>query len=148
MKPERINLIKPTEQRCITALIVCFAIAMFLCFVQISGNRALIAACLAVFLAFHLCSCCSNNALYVLLFFLPWSPLLRLYKGSISAFTLAILLTCLFYLKRNSFRLELYQILLTIFITIVTLLAKCIQSNPIANNYLFFLAMSFCSHAW
>lgn len=143
MKPERINLIKPTEQSNVTVLIVCFAIAMFLCIVQISGNRALIAACLAAFLVFQLWSCCRNDALYVLLFFLPWSPLLRLYKGSISAFTLAMLLTCLFYLKRNSFRLELYQILLTIFITIVTLFAKCIQSNPIANNYLFFLAMIF-----
>lgn len=143
MKLKRRKRIKPSEQSSGTTLLGCFAIALILCFVQISGNRMLIAGCLLAFLAFHFWSCFKDDALYTLLFFLPWSPLLRLYKGSVSAFTLAIFLTSLFYLKRNDFRLELYQILLTIFLMIVTLIAKCIQSNPIANDYLFFLAMIF-----
>ena len=119
----------------------CLLIALLLCSVQISGNRMLIAACLAIFMAFHFWSCFQGCSFSVLLFFLPWSPLLKLYSGSISFFTLALLVTCLFYLQRNSFRLELSQILLTAGLLVVTLIAKCIQSNPISNSYLFFFAM-------
>lgn len=122
-------------------LIGCLLIALLLCFVQISGSRMLIAACLAGFLAFHFWACYKNDAFCVLLFFLPWSPLMRLNHSGISFFTLALLLTCLFYFQKNDFRFALYQILLTAFLAITTLIAKGIQSDPIENNYLFFFAM-------
>ena len=73
----------------------CLLIALLLCIVQISGSKMLIAACLAAFLAFHFWSCFQNDAMCVLLFFLPWSPLLRTDRGSISFFTIALLVTCL-----------------------------------------------------
>lgn len=123
------------------AFIGCLLIALLLCSVQISGSRMLIAACLALFMVFHFWSCFQGCCFGVLLFFLPWSPLLKLYSGGISFFTLALLVTCLFYLQRNSFRFELSQILLTAGLLLVTMTAKGIQSNSIANSYLFFFAM-------
>lgn len=77
----------------------------------------------------------------VLLFFLPWSPLLRTDRGSISFFTIALLVTCLYYWQRDGFRLALYQILVTAFLAVTTLIAKAIRSNPIENHYLFFFMM-------
>ena len=119
----------------------CLLIALLLCIVQISGSKMLIAACLAAFLAFHFWSCFQNDAMCVLLFFLPWSPLLRTDRGSISFFTIALLVTCLYYWQRDGFRLALYQILVTAFLVVTTLIAKAIRSNPIENHYLFFFMM-------
>ena len=119
----------------------CLLIALLLCIVQISGSKMLIAACLAAFLAFHFWSCFQNDAMCVLLFFLPWSPLLRMDRSSISLFTIALLVTCLYYWQREGFRLSLYQILVTAFLAVTTLIAKAIQSNPIQNHYLFFFMM-------
>ena len=119
----------------------CLLIALLLCIVQISGSKMLIAACLAAFLAFHFWSCFQNDAMCVLLFFLPWSPLLRMDRSSISLFTIALLVTCLYYWQRDGFRLSLYQILVTAFLAVTTLIAKAIQSNPIENHYLFFFMM-------
>lgn len=118
----------------------CLLIALLLCIVQISGSKMLIAACLVAFLAFHFWSCFQNDAMCVLLFFLPWSPLLRMDR-SISLFTIALLVTCLYYWQRDGFRLSLYQILVTAFLAVTTLIAKAIQSNPIQNHYLFFFMM-------
>lgn len=119
----------------------CLLIALLLCIVQISGSKMLIAACLVAFLAFHFWSCFQNDAMCVLLFFLPWSPLLRMDRSSISLFTIALLVTCLYYWQRDGFRLSLYQILVTAFLAVTTLIAKAIQSNPIQNHYLFFFMM-------
>ena len=119
----------------------CLLIALLLCIVQISGSKMLIAACLAAFLAFHFWSCFQNDAMCVLLFFLPWSPLLRTDRGSISFFTIALLVTCLYYWQRDGFRLALYQILVTAFLAVTTLIVKAIRSNPIENHYLFFFMM-------
>lgn len=123
------------------AFIGCILIAFFLCYAQISGSRILIAGCLVAFLIFHFWACINNHAYCVLLFFLPWSPLLRLNSVSISFFTLALLITCLFYFQKNGFKFELYQIILTAFLAVITLIAKGIQSNSIANSYLFFFVM-------
>ena len=122
-------------------LIGCLSIAVLLCLAQISGSRILIAVCLLLFLVFHFRACRKKDAFCVLLFFLPWSPLLRLNLSSISFFTLALLVTCLFYLQKNAFRIGISQILLTAFLAVTTLIAKGIQSNPIANDYLFFFGM-------
>lgn len=119
----------------------CLLIALLLCIVQISGSKMLIAACLTAFLAFHFWSCFQNDAMSVLLFFLSWSPLLRTDRGSISFFTIALLVTCLYYWQRDGFRLALYQILVTAFLAVTTLIAKAIRSNPIENHYLFFFVM-------
>ena len=121
----------------------CLLIALLLCIVQISGSKMLIAACLVAFLAFHFWSCFQNDAMCVLLFFLPWSPLLRMDRSSISLFTIALLVTCLYYWQRDGFRLSLYQILVTAFLAVTTLIAKAIQSNPIQTQYLFMMLLLF-----
>ena len=50
-------------------------------------------------------------------------------------------MTCLYYWQRDGFRLALYQILVTAFLAVTTLIAKAIRSNPIENHYLFFFMM-------
>lgn len=47
----------------------------------------------------------------------------------------------MYYWQRDGFRLALYQILVTAFLAVTTLIAKAIRSNPIENHYLFFFMM-------
>lgn len=122
-------------------LIGCMFIAAVLCYAQIRGSLYLIFACLMIFLFFLVWACWKKTALPVLLFFLPWSPLLKLYNGSISFFTIALLMACLFYFWKSRLKLDLRLVILAMFILGITLTAKIIQNNSLENSYLCFFAM-------
>lgn len=68
---------------------------------------------------------------------------MKFYKGGISFFTVMLLVVCLAALIKNKMSLNMYQIVLTAMIAILTAIAKMVQENDIANSYIFFLAMLF-----
>lgn len=85
---------------------------------------------------------CSQNFVFpFLLYFLPWSPLLKLNIDGISFFTIALLFSCLFYLVKDKLSLNVYQIIITASLLAITLIAKTIQHNSVANSYFVFMAM-------
>ncbi len=122
-------------------LVGCLFLSAFLCYSQINGNRVLILACLVLFLLFVIWTCNNGMLFSVLLYFLPWSPLLKLQHGGISYFTIALLVCCVIFLYKNGFSLRIYQVIITALLVVLTLTAKLLQGNSVANNYLFFLAM-------
>ena len=125
----------------LTTLLGCILVALLVCYAHIRGSTMLIIASLLLYVVFHLWTCSNDLGFSALLFFLPWSPLLKVYRGGISIFTIALLLTCLIALWKRGFAFELYQVILTAVLMGLTLIAKAIQGNTIANNYLLFLAM-------
>ena len=124
-----------------TMLICCAAVAALICVAQISGSTVVIAASLSVFLLFTIWAGIENRVFPVLLFFLPWSPLMKLYVSGISLYTIALLIACGICVVKNKFRLKIYQVVLAAGIMALTLTAKVLQTNSISNNYLFFMAM-------
>lgn len=130
-----------TSRRSIIILIGCLFFSIFLCFSQIIGNSILIFTCLSLFLLFGMWASYKDWIFPVLLYFLPWSPLMKIQNGGISFFTIALLITCIIFLIKNNFSLKIYQIILTALLVILTLTAKVLQGNSIANNYLFFIVM-------
>ena len=124
-------------------LLGCVVISVFLCYGQIRNSKALLAVCLLAFLGFVVLSCSRNAVFAVLLYFLPWSPLLRLDNKSVSFFTLALLAVCLVYCLKDHLSFNTYQSVLAFFLVLLTLAAKLWQGNPIRNNYLFFVCMLF-----
>lgn len=124
-----------------TILVCCAAAAALVCAAQISGSTAAIALGLAAFLGLTLWALEKGMAFQALLFFLPWSPLLKLNTGGISFFTISLLISCLFCAAKNKFRLRIYQVVLAAGIMALTLTAKMLQGNSISNSYIFFLAM-------
>lgn len=124
-------------------LLGCMVISVFLCYGQIRNSKALLAVCLLAFLGFVVLSCGRNAVFAVLLYFLPWSPLLRLDNKSVSFFTIALLAVCLVYCLKDHLSFNTYQSVLTFFLVLLTLAAKLWQGNPIRNNYLFFVCMLF-----
>ena len=124
-------------------LLGCMVISAFLCYGQIRNSKALLAVCLLAFLGFVVLSCGRNAVFAVLLYFLPWSPLLRLDNKSVSFFTIALLAVCLVYCLKDHLSFNTYQSVLAFFWVLLTLAAKLWQGNPIRNNYLFFVCMLF-----
>lgn len=112
-----------------------------LCVGQIMGSRLLIAAVLLAILGMMAAACKREQVFPLLLFFLPWSPLMKLQSGGISWFTIALLLCCVIAFAGNGFRLRLYQLLLPAGLVILTMTAKAVQGNGLENSYLFFMAM-------
>ena len=121
----------------------CLLISALICMAQILGNTMLLLICLFGYLAFNIWACDKGNVFPVLLYFLPWSPLLKLYSGGISFFTIALLLSCTVSLIRNKMSLQIYPAVLAALLMALTLAAKAIQGNSISNDYLFFLIMLF-----
>lgn len=124
-------------------LLGCMVISVFLCYGQIRNSKELLAVCLLAFLGFVVLSCGRNAVFAVLLYFLPWSPLLRLDNKSVSFFTIALLAVCLVYCLKDHLSFNTYQSVLAFFLVLLTLAAKLWQGNPIRNNYLFFVCMLF-----
>lgn len=123
------------------SLLMCIAIALVLCTVHVLGNRLLILAWLAVFLLFVAWNCSRSFTLPVLLFFLPWSPVLRTDPTTYSFYTFGMVLICFVSLLKNRFFFRNYQIKAGIFFLFVTLLSKLIDGNSLTFDYLAFIMM-------
>ena len=119
----------------------CCAQALLLCYVQISEKRILLLFCLGLFLLQTAYACIRGYALPVLLFYLPWAPLLRFSPDSISFYTLALLLACCIQTGKNKLSLKSDYVAIALAIAVLSLLAKIIGGYRLTNSYWMFLAM-------
>lgn len=120
---------------------LCLALAGFVCIAQIRGSTILVSLLMAVFLVLTLLAVDWRRTMPLFLFFLPWSPLLKLYQGGISFFTVALLLACIVHFVRSGWRLRPYQIFCTAGIVVLTLLSKALHGHSLSMGYLFFVVM-------
>ena len=125
----------------LSVLAGCLLLSAAVCAAQILGNSTILLLCLLGYLIFTVWVCNKGFVFSVLLYFLPWSQLLKLYDGGTSFFTIALLLCCVVSLLLNKMSLQLYQIILAALLMALTLVAKALQQNPIGNDYLCFLVM-------
>lgn len=135
------NTKKQSPVNAVLVLGGCLLLSAAVCVAQILGNSAILLLCLLGYLAFTAWTCNKGVVFPVLLYFLPWSPLIKMYDGGISFFTIALLLCCLVSLMQNKMSLQIYQIILAAILMVLTLVTKAIQHNPIGNDYLCFLIM-------
>lgn len=124
-------------------LIACIAIALVLCVAQIMANSMLVTGCLALYMVL-VCWCCSNSlTLPILLFFLPWSPLLRLNPNSYSFYTFGIVLICLISIVKKRFLFRNYQLKAGFLLLFLSLLSKLLDGSELAFDYIAFMMMVF-----
>ena len=124
-------------------LFECLFVSFFLCYAQIRESRVLILPTLLLFLIVVIASCRKEAVLCTLLYFLPWSPLLKMQSGGTSFFTIALGIVCLYYLVKDKFLLELYQLILPAVLLALTMVAKGLQGNSFSKSYLLFFLMLF-----
>ena len=131
------------KQRQLWLLLLCLADAALTCLAQIRGGGLLLYAALLFFLALGLFAVSGGMSFSFFLFFLPWSPLLKLYNGAISFYTIALLLSCFLSLAKSGFDVDRYHVILPAILLGLTLIGKAIQGNSLTNSYLFFFIMLF-----
>ena len=122
-------------------LLCCFVIVLTLCFAQASGNSLLIFACLAAYMVLAAWCCCYDFTLPILLFFLPWSPILRLSPSSYSFYTFGMVMICLISVVKKRFCLKRYQITAGVILLFLTLLSKLLDGISLTFDYIAFIMM-------
>ena len=108
---------------------------------QVVGSSILILGILGVYLAF-LGWCCTNNfTMPILLFFLPWSTIMRLSPSSYSFYTFGMILICGISLIRQKYILKSYHLIIGILIVLLTLLAKLLDGSSLSFDYIAFIML-------
>ena len=122
-------------------LFSCISLSLFLCFSQIRASTMLTLGGLGIYLVLLGWACTQNQTLPILLFFLPWSPLMRTSPDSLSFFTFGLVLSCGISVFRNGLHLKQYALLTGICVLLVTLVSKLLDGNSLEFSYIAFLMM-------
>lgn len=122
-------------------LFSCVALSLFLCFSQIRASTMLTLGGLGIYLVLLGWACTQNQTLPILLFFLPWSPLMRPSPDSFSFYTFGLVLSCGVSMLRSRMKLKQYALVTGILVLFITLLSKLIDGNSLEFSYIAFLMM-------
>lgn len=116
-------------------------VVALLCLAQIRGSTLLILASMAGFLLVLAWCCVQNYTLPILLFFLPWSPLMRINPSGFSCYTIGMVMICLIGVIKKKFCFRRYHIVVGVILTFLTLLSKLLSGNGIGLSYLAFIML-------
>ena len=120
---------------------ISMVLALALCMAQVVGSSILILGILGIYLAFLGWSCTNNFTMPLLLFFLPWSTIMRLSPSSYSFYTFGMILICGISLVRQKFILKSYHLIIGILIVLLTLLAKLLDGSSLSFDYIAFIML-------
>lgn len=119
-------------------LCLCFIEAAWLLTAQVMGSTPLLIPCLVCFLVLAVWAAIQNMAMPVILFFLPFAPLLKMRPGSISFFTIALLLVYAVYTVTGSRRVWVFHLVPALALISMTMVVKTLYGYDIDNAYLLF----------
>ena len=119
-------------------LCACFIEAVWLLVAQTAGSMPLLLPCLGCFLALVAWSAIKNMAMPVMLFFLPFAPLLKIRPGTISFFTVALLLIYVVYTVIGSRNVRISYFVPALCLIAMTLVVKTLYGYEIDNPYILF----------
>lgn len=126
------------NRKSIQYLAACILLAGMLCFAQIRGSTILILGVLLLQLLLVGVAAFGDFASGVLLFFLPWSTLMKLAPGSISFYTLCLILVCGVYVIRFRMRLNMPCVVAAIFLLGLALPAKLLSGGSLSLDFILF----------
>lgn len=116
-------------------------LAIALCAAHVVGSNVLILPCLAAFLVLVGWCCTKNYTLPVLLFFLPWSPILKIAPGSFSCFTFGLVLVCAISVIKKQFRFKRYHVICAVLLMALTLISKLVDGSGLSFDYFAFIML-------
>ena len=119
-------------------LCACFIDALWLLVAQTLNSTMLLLPCLLCFLALVAWAAIKNTAMPVMLFFLPFSPLLKIRPGTISLFTVALLMIYAIYTVTGSRQVKVLHLIPALLIIVLTLIVKAAYNYEIDNAYIMF----------
>lgn len=119
-------------------LCACFIEAMWLLAAQTLNVTALLLPCLLCFLLLVGWAAIKNAAMPVILFFLPFAPLLKFRPGTISFFTIALLLVYGIYTVTGSRQVRVWHLIPALLLVVLTLVVKTAYGYELDNSYILF----------
>lgn len=119
-------------------LIACFIEAAWLLVAQTLNVMVFLLPCLVCFLALVVWATIKNTAMPVMLFFLPFSPLLKIQPGTISLYTIALLLIYAYYTVNSIRQVRILHLVPALLLTVLTLVVKTAYNYEIENSYVMF----------
>ena len=119
-------------------LCACFIEVIWLLVAQTLGNTLVLLPCLACFLALMLWAAIQNIALPVILFFLPFAPLLKMRPGTVSFFTIALLMVYAVYTIIGSRRVWIFHLVPALVLIVLTAIVKTVNNYSMDNAYIMF----------
>lgn len=120
-------------------LLTCLLEAVWLLVAQALGSTALLLPCLICFLLLAAWSAIKGIALPVLMFFLPFSTLLKIRPGTNSFFTIALLLVYLICLVLGHRKINIVHVIPAGILAGFCLLVKTMHDFEIDNSFLLFV---------
>ncbi len=121
-------------------LVACVAEAMFLLVAQVLGNTLLLLGCLGLFLVLVAWAAIKGMAVPVILFFLPFAPLIKFRPGTISFFTIALLIVYVIYIVMGSRNISIYHWVPGLCLIATALVVKTFYGYSIDNSFILFSA--------
>ncbi|MBR0447807.1 MAG: O-antigen ligase family protein [Clostridia bacterium] len=119
-------------------LCACFIEAVWLLVAQTMGSMLLLVPCLLCFLALVVWAAIKNVAMPLMLFFLPFAPLLKQSPDTISFFTVALLLVYMVYTVTGSRQARVLHLIPALLLVALTLVVKTAYGYEMDNSYLLF----------
>ncbi len=120
-------------------LIFCILLALWLCLAQVTANSLLILGCLGSFLVLTAWSAWKGRSTPLLLFFLPFAPLLKIAPGSVSFYTLALVAVCIVTFVRRKFTINIGCLVPALALAFLTLIARALEKSGFSMGYILFL---------
>ncbi len=125
----------------ILCLIACMLISAALCFGHIASSKPVIVMCLMLFLALSVYSVMQDAVFPVLLYFLPWSTLLKASYSGISVYTIGLIAVCVLTLFKHKLRFDAKSLILALLIFVFSLTVKLINGKSLTLDYIKFIFM-------
>ena len=119
-------------------LCACFVEAIWLLMAQMLNLSVLILPCLVCFLALVGWAAIKNAAMPVMMFFLPFATLLKIRPGTISFFTLGLLMVYAIYTVTGSRQVKVLHLVPALLLIVLTLIVKTAYGYEIDNPYILF----------
>lgn len=121
-------------------LTVCLFEVAWLLAAQVIGSSAILIACLAFFLGLCVWAAVHGMVMPVLLFFLPFAPLLKLQPGANSFFTVALVAVYLVYLVLGSKNINVNHFIPALIIIAMALVVKTFNNYAVDDGFILFSA--------
>ena len=124
-------------------LIASFLISAWLLIAQVLGSTILLLPCLLCFLVLACWSAVQGITLPVLLFFLPFSPLLKTGQGATSFFTIALLGVYVIAIVLGIRNVRILHLIPALCLMALTMVVKTLHGYSFNNDYILLLAALF-----
>ncbi|MBQ2848045.1 MAG: O-antigen ligase family protein [Clostridia bacterium] len=118
-------------------------VAVWLLVAQVIGNTILLVPCLVCFMALVVWASVNKMLIPVLMFFLPWAPLIKITPGTMSVYTVALLLTLMICVVLWGRNINAIHVVPALLLMATALIVKLVYGYSISNDFIVFFVFLF-----